>query len=107
MNSTFILRKSYREVGFIALTNILMYIMLFGSQLISASLIFAILTSVLVKSRKKGIVFLTIYILLILYSLTIGFEYSTIIGIGMLIIYISLGVLTYFVIQKKLSEDVL
>ncbi|WP_404427098.1 hypothetical protein LG296_14765 [Ureibacillus chungkukjangi] len=87
------------------MTNILMYIMLLGSQLISASLIFAILTSVLVKSRKKGILFLTIYILLVLYSLTIGFEYSTIMGIGMLIIYIGLGLLTYIVIKKKISKE--
>lgn len=79
--------------------------MLFGSQLISASLIFAILTSVFVKSRKKGILFLIIYILLILYSLTIGFEYSTIMGIGMFIIYIGLGVFTYFVIKKKISKE--
>ncbi|MCM3388106.1 hypothetical protein M3649_08155 [Ureibacillus chungkukjangi] len=87
------------------MTNILIYIMLFGSQLISASLIFAILTSVFVKSRKKGILFLIIYILLILYSLTIGFEYSTIMGIGMFIIYIGLGVFTYFVIKKKISKE--
>ena len=84
--------------------NILIYTMLFLSQLISASLILAIITSVFVKSRKRGILFLTIYILLNIYSLTIGYKFSTAMGSGMLIIYIGLGVLTYFVTKKKLSK---
>lgn len=83
---------------------ILMYTMLLLGQLISASLTLAIITSVFVKSRKKGILFLTIYMLLNIYSLTFGFKLSTIMGSGMLIIYIGLGVLTYFVIKKKLSK---
>jgi len=84
--------------------NILMYSMLFLGQLISASLMLAIITSILVKSKKNGVLLLTIYILLNLYSLTIGFKFSTIMGSGMLIIYIGLGVITYFVIKKKLSK---
>lgn len=84
--------------------NTLMYTMLFLGHLISASLALAIITSVLVNSRKKGILFLTIYLLLNLYSLTIVFKISTLMGISMLMIYIGLGVLTYFVIKKKLSK---
>ncbi|MEK9198256.1 hypothetical protein SFC08_08380 [Lysinibacillus halotolerans] len=84
--------------------DILMYIMLFLGQLICASLALAIITSVLLKSRKKGILFLTLYILLNLYSLTIVFKFSAIMGSGMLIIYIGLGVLTYFIFKKKLSK---
>jgi len=84
--------------------NILMYIMLLLTQLICASLILAILTSIFVKNRKKGITFFIIYILLNLYSLSIGFKFSTIMGSGMLIIYIGLGVLTFFVIKRKLSN---
>lgn len=84
--------------------NALMYTMLFLGHLISASLALAIITSVIVNSRKKGILFLTIYLLLNLYSLTIVFKISTIMGISMLMIYIGLGVLTYFVIKKKLSK---
>ncbi|KGR77968.1 hypothetical protein CD33_01980 [Ureibacillus sinduriensis BLB-1 = JCM 15800] len=85
-------------------STILMYIMLFLSQLFTASLVLAIITSVIVKNRKKGILFLTIYLFLILYSLTTGFKFSTIMGSGMLIIYISLGILTYFIIKNKLSK---
>lgn len=84
--------------------NTLMYIMLFLGHLISASLALAIITSIIVNSRKKGILFLTIYLLLNLYSLTIVFKISTLMGISMLMIYIGLGVLTYFVIKKKLSK---
>ncbi len=84
--------------------NILMYTMVFLGQLISVSLILAIFTSVFVKSRKQGFVFLTIYILLNTYSLIIGFKFSLVMGCGMLIIYICLGILTYFVIKKKLSN---
>lgn len=85
-------------------TNILMYTMLNIVQLISVSLILAIFTSVFVKSRKKGFVFLTIYILLSIYSLTTVFKFSVLMGSGMLIIYIGLAVVTYFVIKKKLSK---
>lgn len=84
--------------------DILLYIMLFLGQLICASLALAIITSVLVKSRKRGILFLTLYIILNLYSLTIVFKFSAIMGSGMLIIYIGLGVLTYFVFKKKHSK---
>lgn len=84
--------------------NILMYTMLFISQLISASLILVITTSMFVKKRKKGILFLTLYIILSIYSLTIGFQFSTFMGSGMLIIYIGLSLLTYFDIKKKLSK---
>lgn len=84
--------------------NALMYTILFLGHLISASLALAIITSIIVNSRKKGILFLTIYLLLNLYSLTIVFKISTLMGISMLMIYIGLGVLTYFVIKKKLSK---
>ena len=84
--------------------NILMYTLVFIGQLISVSLILAIFTSVFAKSRKQGFVFLTIYLLLSIYSLTSGFKFSLVMGIGMLIIYICLGTLTYFVLKKKLSN---
>ncbi|MBD8028243.1 hypothetical protein H9636_16465 [Ureibacillus sp. Re31] len=84
--------------------NALMYTILFLGHLISASLALAIITSIIVNSRKKGILFLTIYLLLNLYSLTIVFKISTLMGISMLMIYIGLGVLTYFVIKRKLSK---
>ena len=84
--------------------NILMYIMLILSHLIFVSLILAIFTSVFVKSRKKGYVFLTIYILLSIYSLTTVFKDSLLLGTYMLIIYICLCVVTYIVIKKKLSK---
>lgn len=84
--------------------NALMYTILFLGHLISASLALAIITSIIVNSRKKGILFLTTYLLLNLYSLTIVFKISTLMGISMLMIYIGLGVLTYFVIKKKLSK---
>lgn len=84
--------------------NILMYTMLYLSQLIGASLALAIITSVFVKNRKTGILSLTIYVLLNIYSLTIGFKFSALMGSGMLIIYIGLGVLTYFAIKKKLPK---
>ena len=85
--------------------NILMYTMLFFRQLISASLILAITTSMFVKNRKKGFVLLTLYIIQSIYSLNIGFKFSILMGSGMLIIYIGLGLLTYFVIKKKLSQE--
>ena len=84
--------------------SILMYIMVILSHLIFVSLILAVFTSVFVKSRKNGHVFLIIYILLSMYSLTTVFKNSILMGSYMLITYICLGVVTYFVIKKKLSK---
>ena len=84
--------------------NILMFTMLILFQIVVVSLGFAIITSVFVKSRKKGLVSLTIYIFLSIYSLYDIYKYSWILGSSMFVIYISLGVVTYFVIKKRLSN---
>lgn len=84
--------------------NILMFTMVILFQLMVISLALAIFSSVFVKSRKKGLMFLTIYVLLSIYSIYDVYKYSAIIGSSMLFIYISLGVVTYFVIKKRLSN---
>lgn len=73
-------------------------------QLMVTSLALAIFSSVFVKSRKKGLMFLIIYVLLSIYSLYDVYKDSVIMGSSMLFIYISLGVVTYFVIKKRLSN---
>ena len=85
-------------------TNILMFTMLILFQLIVVSIVLAIFSSVFVKSRKKGLMFLIIYVLLSIYSLYDVYKDSVIMGSSMLFIYISLGVVTYFVIKKRLSN---
>lgn len=84
--------------------NILMFTMVILFQLMVISLALAIFSSVFVKSRKKGLIFLIIYVLLSIYSLYDIYKYSVIMGSSMLFIYISLGVVTYFVIKKRLSN---
>ena len=84
--------------------NILMFTMVILFQLIVVSIVLAIFSSVFVKSRKKGLMFLIIYVLLSIYSLYDVYKDSVIMGSSMLFIYISLGVVTYFVIKKRLSN---
>lgn len=84
--------------------DILMFTMLILFQLVVVSLAFAIFSSVFVKSRRKGLMFLTIYILLSIYSLYDVYKHSSILGSSMFVIYISLGVVTFFVIKKRLSN---
>ena len=84
--------------------NILIFTMVILFQLTVTSLVLAIFSSVFVQSRKKGLMFLTIYVLLSIYSLNGVYKYATIMGNIMLFIYISLGVVTYFVIKKRLSN---
>ncbi len=84
--------------------NILMFTLVILFQLMVTSLALAIFSSVFVKSRKKGLMFLIIYVLLSIYSLYDVYKYSVIMGSSMLFIYISLGVVTYFVIKKRLSN---
>ena len=84
--------------------NILMFTLVILFQLMVTSLALAIFSSVFVKSRKKGLIFLIIYVLLSIYSLYDVYKDSVIMGSSMLFIYISLGVVTYFVIKKRLSN---
>ena len=84
--------------------NILMFTLVILFQLMVTSLALAIFSSVFVKSRKKGLMFLIIYVLLSIYSLYDVYKDSLIMGSSMLFIYISLGVVTYFVIKKRLSN---
>lgn len=84
--------------------NILMFTLVILFQLMVTSLALAIFSSVFVKSRKKGLMFLIIYVLLSIYSLYDVYKDSVIMGSSMLFIYISLGVVTYFVIKKRLSN---
>ena len=84
--------------------NILMLTLFILFQLMVTSLALAIFSSVFVKSRKKGLMFLIIYVLLSIYSLYDVYKDSVIMGSSMLFIYISLGVVTYFVIKKRLSN---
>ena len=99
----FICRSHVGGIGIMD-NNILMFTILILFQLAVVSIVLAIFSSVFVKSRKKGFVFLTIYILLSIYSLYNVYKNSAILGSSMLIIYISLGVVTYFVIKKRLSN---
>ena len=84
--------------------NILMFTLVILFQLMVTSLALAIFSSVFVKSRKKGLMFLIIYVLLSIYSLYDVYKYSVIMGSSMLFIYITLGIVTYFVIKKRLSN---
>ena len=84
--------------------NILMFTMVILFQLMVISLALSIFSSIFVKSRKKGLMFLIIYVLLSIYSLYDVYKDSVIMGSSMLFIYISLGVVTYFVIKKRLSN---
>ena len=84
--------------------NMLMFTMLILFQLVVVSIALAIFSTVFVKSRKKGLLFLAIYVLLSIYNLSNAYQYSVMMGNSMLFIYMSLGVVTYFVIKKKLSN---
>ncbi|KGR78024.1 hypothetical protein CD29_12775 [Ureibacillus manganicus DSM 26584] len=84
--------------------DVLMFIMVILVQLIFASLMLGIFTSYFVNSRKKGFVFLTIYLLLTINSLYSGYQYSAIVGTSIVLINIGLGIVSYFVIRKRLTN---
>ena len=83
--------------------DLLMFTMIILFQLTVISLALAIFSSIFVKNRKKGFIFLIGYALLSIYSLYNVYSHSIIMGNTLLFIYISLGVVTYFVIKRKLS----
>ena len=83
--------------------DLLIFTMIILFQLTVISLALAIFSSVFVKNRKKGFIFLIGYTLLSIYSLYNAYTHSIIMGNSMLFIYISLGIVTYFVIKRKLS----
>jgi zinc transporter ZupT len=86
--------------------SIWMYITIFLTQLVGVSLGLAIFTSIYLKNRTKGFVFLAIIGLGNVYSLIQGFNASIIIGIGMVVIFICLTLVTYFILQQKIENEV-
>ncbi|MGM0845095.1 MAG: hypothetical protein ACQEUT_08970 [Bacillota bacterium] len=86
--------------------SIWMYITVFLSQLVGVALAFAIFTSIYLKNKAKGLVSLAITFLLVTYSLIQGFNASIILGVGMMIIIIGLSIVTYFMLQKKMKNEV-
>lgn len=84
--------------------DVLMFVMLIIGLTISAGIILPIFISVYLKSRKKGIIFLAIYLLLIIYTLADIYKISVLMGNTAVFIYICFGVLTYFVLRKKRSN---
>ncbi len=86
--------------------SIWMYITIFLAQLVGVSLGLAIFTSIYLKNRTKGFVFLAIIGLGNVYSLIQGFNASIIIGIGMVLIFICLTLVTYFILQQKIENEV-
>ncbi|MGM0844954.1 MAG: hypothetical protein ACQEUT_08250 [Bacillota bacterium] len=83
-----------------------MYITIFLAQLVGVSLGLAIFTSIYLKNRTKGFVFLAIIGLGNVYSLIQGFNASVIIGIGMVVILICLTLVTYFILQQRIENEV-
>ncbi len=69
--------------------------------LISAGIGWAIASSLLAQSRKKGFFYLIMLIAVILYSLVSLFRYSTTLGLVGLFIHAVFAVLTYLSVNKK------
>ncbi|ART77588.1 hypothetical protein B4U37_16675 [Sutcliffiella horikoshii] len=82
------------------------YIIVFLAHLVTASIAFAIFTSIYLKNRRKGLVSLTIIFSLLGNSLYHGFIASNIMGIGMMIIFACLSIFTYINLQKKIKKEV-
>jgi hypothetical protein len=83
-----------------------MYLLLFSAHLIQVSLGLAICSSIFMKSRKRGYACFSILGILFIYQIYKGFGVSSIMGIGMLIIILSMHVITYVVIQHKKDKEV-
>jgi hypothetical protein len=78
-----------------------MYMVLFSAHLIQVSLVLAIFTSIYMKSRIKGTVCLFIIGFLFTYQIYKGFTASTVMGMGLLIIILSMLLVTIFVVRRK------
>lgn len=62
---------------------------------------FGILTSLLLKDKKKGYFFIGWIAIGVLGSLIVFFRNYTVLGIAALIIYVIFAVVTYFVFKQK------
>lgn len=75
--------------------------MLFVVHLISVSLILAIFSFLFVKSAIKGSILLAIAMASSVYTLSIAFEFSPVLGCAILAMYICMGTLTFFHMKGK------
>lgn len=82
-------------------SDILMFVMLILFKLIVISLALAIFSSIFIQNRKKGLLFLAAIALFSTYSIYNGYQFSVAMGSGILFLYVSLGVVTYFALKKR------
>ncbi len=86
-------------------STILLHALVFIGQIVGVSLFMGIISSIYMKNPKKGIIFVILYILLMIYPLYLGFNYSVVMGVAMLCIYIILGLTLFFYIKKKRYKE--
>ncbi|UOQ84725.1 hypothetical protein [Gracilibacillus salinarum] len=84
--------------------NFWMHITVFIAQLIGSLLAIAVFSSIFVENRKRGYLYLACICGGMVYGLILGFSGSTVLGIGMLIIDVSVLIVAYFDTKKKLNE---
>lgn len=75
--------------------------MLFVVHLISVTLGLAIFASLFIKSAIKGVILLAIAMASSVYTLSIAFEFSAVLGYAILLMYVCMGILTFFNVKSK------
>ncbi|KMJ57247.1 hypothetical protein AB685_17765 [Bacillus sp. LL01] len=80
-----------------------MYLTIFISQVIMVSLALTIFSSLYIKSRKKGYIFISIIALLFIFQIINSFNTSIFLGFSILITILILSTVTYLIKRKKES----
>ncbi|MFD2924775.1 hypothetical protein [Halobacillus naozhouensis] len=82
-------------------SDIVFYSTAFIGHLIAFSLALVIFSTIFLHHKNKGYMILTAIIILNVYTLIIGFEFSTRMGLGFALIDGCIGTVTYLVIRRK------
>lgn len=75
--------------------------MLFVVHLISVTLGLAIFASLFLKSAVKGAILLATAMVSSVFTLLIAFEFSAVLGYAILLMYVCMGILTFFNVKSK------
>ncbi len=85
-------------------SDIVFYSTTFAGHLIAFSLALVIFSTTFFQRKKRSYWILAAIIVFNLYTLIIGFEFSSLMGIGFLVIDFCIGIVTFAAIRRKIVK---
>lgn len=86
------------------ITDILLYLLFFAGYTVILGLLLMVFISAFFRSKIKSMFLLLLFILINVFNLNTGFDFSTVMGVGMIVILVVLSILALIIISNRLRS---